>query len=71
MGFTRDMSKSGIYVVCDNKSLVPAGASIEVEVLLPLSGQAERLRLRTEGSVLRSGESGEDMGFAVAAEFGC
>jgi hypothetical protein len=72
MGFSRDMCRSGMYVVCDGDSVVPVGMRLEVYALLPSLGehQVDGIRLQAEGSVVRAGEAGEPVGFAIAADFG-
>jgi hypothetical protein len=70
MGFTRDMCRSGAYVLCRNESVVPVGMRIEMELLLPsLGGRTEGVRLQAEGSVARPGHADESIGFAVMIQF--
>ncbi len=71
MGFTRDMCRSGVYVMCRDESIVPVGARVEMELLLPsLGGRTEGVRLQAQGSVVRPGREDESTGFAVLIQFG-
>ncbi len=70
MGFTRDMCRSGLYVLCRDDSIVPVGMKVRMEMLLPsLSGRTEGVRIRAEGSVVRPGHQDESTGFALVAQF--
>ncbi len=71
MGFTRDMCKSGVYVLCREDRVVPVGTRVWMELLLPsLSGRTEGVRLQAEGSVVRPSREDESTGFAVMIQFG-
>jgi hypothetical protein len=62
-GHTRDISVSGIYV--STTDVPPEGSELRMEVLLPpAQGNGNRVRLRAEGSVVRS----DSRGFAAIAE---
>ena len=69
-GFTRDIGTSGLYVV-SNRSL-PVGTKLQLDIHLPC-GEGVRYPialLRATGSVVRTGESGEEHGFAAAGNVG-
>jgi PilZ domain len=67
-GFTRDISRGGLFVY----SLIPppSGVSVELEVMLPpLEESGHGVRLRSEGRVLRIERTGERAGFAATGDF--
>jgi len=67
-GFTRDISRSGLFVY----SLIPppSGVSVELEVMLPpLAESGHGVRLQSEGRVLRIERKGEKTGFAATGDF--
>lgn len=67
-GFTRDISSEGLFVV--SSSLPPVGTAITLEVSLPaIEFDTPGLDLRFEGVVVRSEESTEGGGLAVAGHF--
>jgi PilZ domain-containing protein len=68
-GFTRDISASAAYVVCE-KSYCPAqGEIVAIQLILPSVAhlEAQGIKLKFKGHVLRSGEFQEESGFAVLA----
>lgn len=68
-GFTRDVSTSGTYILCDEfRPLM--GNSLSIVVLLP-SHDAKNagLKLKAAATVVRSGERNEKNGFAVITDF--
>jgi hypothetical protein len=68
-GYTRDISRSGVFV--DSQSCPTVGDEVQVEVRLAglrVAGGFE-LRLRAAGRVVRLAGSGEESGFAAQAEF--
>lgn len=50
-GVTRDMSVAGIFVL--TATCPPANASVQMEVLLPISDGASRARMKSDMRVLR------------------
>lgn len=67
-GFTRDISKDGLFVYSPIPP--PPGVTVEVEVMLPpLEEAGHGVRLQSEGTVLRIERKGEHTGFAATGEF--
>ena len=67
-GFTRDISRRGLFVY----SLIPpsSGVTVELEVMLPpLAESGHGVRLQSEGRVLRIERKGEKAGFAATGDF--
>jgi hypothetical protein len=65
LGYTRDISPSGVFVLTND--LVPSGTAVTLEVALPsLRGQTPGAFLRTVGHVVRR----ERAGFAAVADMG-
>src|ERR1017187_3704391 len=67
-GFTRDISRRGLFV----HSLIPppSGVSVDLEVMLPpLAESGHGVRLQSEGRVLRIERKGEHTGFAATGDF--
>ena len=67
-GFTRDISRRGLFVY----SLIPppSGVSVDLEVMLPpLAESGHGVRLQSEGRVLRIERKGERAGFAATGDF--
>jgi hypothetical protein len=64
VGFTRDLSAKGAFVLCSKR--VPANAAVEIEILLPTSGEVPGTTVRAKAHVVRKGA----MGFAVEGQFG-
>jgi hypothetical protein len=66
-GSSRDISASGIFVVC---STLPAiGTEIQFEVQLPPVSEGTRgMQLRSTGRVVRLAGPGEEPGFGARAE---
>ena len=67
-GFTRDISRRGLFVY----SLIPppSGVTVELEVMLPpLAESGHGVRLQSEGRVLRIERKGEQAGFAATGDF--
>ena len=72
VGFTRDISASGAYVLCE-KSYCPAqGDTVSIQLILPpiADMDAPGTKLEFEGQVLRTGDGQQECGFAVLAEYG-
>jgi hypothetical protein len=71
-GFTRDISASGVYVLCEESHCPSRGDTVTLQLILPSIADAEGrgLKLKSKGQVLRTGELAEQSGFAVVAEFG-
>jgi len=63
-GFTRDVSAKGAFVLCSES--VPANAMVDIELLLPTSGEVPGTTVRAKAHVVRNG----DIGFAVEGQFG-
>lgn len=63
-GFTRDVSTNGAFVLCSEP--VPANTVVEMEILLPTSGELPGTAVRAKAQVLRN----KAIGFAVAGQFG-
>lgn len=67
-GFTRDVSKAGVFVVA--KSLPPAGEMVQLDVLFSFH-DTSRIRMKAEGRIVRV-EDGNRIssttGFAVEAK---
>ncbi len=67
-GFTRDISKDGLFVYSPIPP--PPGVTVEVEVMLPpLEESGHGVRLSSEGRVLRIERKGEHSGFAATGDF--
>lgn len=71
-GFTKNVSESGLYVLCEAADRPKAGKQLKIEVLLPSpnSDSAPNVRLKSTGRVLRVSSIGQPSGFAVLARFG-
>lgn len=71
-GFTRDISASAAYVLCETASRPTAGEIVTIQLLLPpiANLEAQGIKLKFKGHVLRSGEWQEEGGFAVLANCG-
>lgn len=69
--FTRDISTSGIYILCDRER-PPANSPVQIQVDLVVAenpAPATRLRLTATGLVVRHGDPPlEECGFAVDAQ---
>ena len=64
-GHTRDISVAGVFIL--TAGLIPEGSVVRMEVTLPpLHAKGQRVRLRTQGRVVRT----EDNGFAAIANMG-
>jgi PilZ domain-containing protein len=68
-GFTRDISASAAYVVCEKSYCPIQGDIVEIQLILPSVAhlEAQGIKLKFKGHVLRSGEFQEESGFAVLA----
>lgn len=65
LGYTRDISPSGVFVLTNDQ--LPSGTAVTLEVTLPsLRGQTPGAFLRTVGHVVRR----ERTGFAAVANMG-
>ena len=64
VGFTRDVSAKGAFVLCSKS--VPPNAMVEIEILLPTSGEVPRTAMRAKAHVVRQ----EAMGSAMEGHFG-
>ena len=67
-GFTRDISAKGAFVLCSEPA--PANAAVEIEILLPTSGDVPGTAVRAKAHVVRLHEQTENTGFAVEGPFG-
>ena len=64
-GHTRDISVAGVFIL--TPGLIPESSVVRMEVNLPpLHAKGQRVRLRTQGRVIRT----EDNGFAAIANMG-
>jgi hypothetical protein len=63
-GFTRDVSTKGAFVLCSEP--VPANAVVEIEILLPTSGEVPGIAVRAKAHVVRNNA----IGFAVEGQIG-
>jgi hypothetical protein len=64
-GHTRDISIAGVFIL--TSGLIPEGSVVRMEVSLPPANvKGQRIRLRTQGRVIRT----EDNGFAAIAHMG-
>jgi hypothetical protein len=67
-GFTRDISKEGLFVYSPIPP--PLDVAVELEVMLPpLEESGHGVRLQSEGRVLRIERKGEHTGFAATGDF--
>ena len=67
-GFTRDISREGLFVYSPIPP--PSGVTVEVEVMLPpLEESGHGVRLWSEGKVLRIERKSEHTGFAATGDF--
>jgi hypothetical protein len=71
-GFTRDVSASGAYVLCEESSYPAQGDTVAIQLILPPIADMETQGMTLEfiGQVLRTGDFPEESGFAVLAEAG-
>lgn len=71
-GFTKNLSASGLYLLCEESDRPRLGNDIEVEVLLPSvhRDSGPNLRLKSRGRVERLNSPNEPSGCAVATSFG-
>jgi len=70
-GFTRDISASGVYVLCEKNHCPAQGEIVKIQLFLPSIGDLETpgMKLRSKGQVLRTDDFPEECGFAVLADF--
>lgn len=70
-GFTRDISASGVYVLCEKKYCPAQGDTVTIQLILPsiVDLEPRGLKLKSRGRVLRTGDFPEESGFALLAEF--
>lgn len=69
VGRTRDISISGVFVVCSSPPSVGTPVGLEIE-LPPLERNApQHLRLETQGKVTRVTGTDHDSGFAATSQF--
>jgi hypothetical protein len=70
-GFTRDISARGVYVLCEKSSSPAQGDIVTIELILPslVDQEAQGMKLKSKGRVLRTGDPSEESGFAVLADF--
>ena len=67
-GFTRDISASGVFILCAYPP--PEGSRPQIEVLLPAQRHPEQgLKLSSEALVTRVGGTGDGKGFAAVSAF--
>jgi PilZ domain len=71
-GFTRDISVSGAYVLCEKNLRPGQGNTVTIQLILPsfVDFEAQGMKLKSRGQVLRTDDFPEESGFAVRAEFG-
>ena len=71
-GFTRDVSTTGAYILCEKEAERPALDSLlNLQVLIPsLNSASHGLRLTGVATVVRNSTANEELGFAVAGELG-
>jgi len=72
-GLTRDISASGVYVLCEKNHCPAEGDTVTIQLILPSIGddvEAQGMKLKSRGPVLRTADFPEESGFAVLAEFG-
>jgi PilZ domain len=71
-GFTRDISASGAYVLCEKSCCPTPGDTVAIQLILPpiANMEGQGMKLNFEGQVLRTGDFQEESGFAVLAEYG-
>jgi hypothetical protein len=71
-GFTRDMSTTGAYIMCEKEAERPTlSSSLTIQVLIPsLTAKSPGMRLTGVATVVRTSAPNEEPGFAVAGEFG-
>jgi hypothetical protein len=67
-GFTRDVSTNGVFVLCSEE--LPLAATVQIEILLPSSGQVPGTALKSTGRVVRNYGESEAAGFAIEGQFG-
>jgi hypothetical protein len=69
VGRTRNISISGVFVVCSSPPSVGTPVGLEIE-LPPLERNApEHLRLETQGNVIRVTGADQEIGFAATSQF--
>lgn len=71
-GLTRDISTSGVYVLCEKNYCPAQGDTVTVKLILPSIAdvEAQGMKLKSKGQVVRTADFPEESGFAVLAEFG-
>ena len=67
-GFTRDVSTTGVFVLCREK--LPLNTTVEIEILLPTSGKLPGTAVKTTGWVVRTYGENEGAGLAIEGQFG-
>jgi hypothetical protein len=70
-GVTRDISVSGVYVLCEKSRCPAPGNTVTTQLILPSIEDLETqgMKLKSKGQVVRVGNFPEESGFAVLAEF--
>jgi len=70
-GLTRDISTSGVYVLCEGSRCPAPGDTVTIQLTLPsiVNLEAQGMMLKSKGQVVRTGDLPEESGFAVLAEF--
>jgi hypothetical protein len=70
-GLTRDISTSGVYILCEKDQCPAHGESVTIDLILPsiVDLEAEGMNLRSKGPVVRTDDFPEKCGFAVMADF--
>lgn len=67
--FTRDLSRSGAFVLCEDGCELQIGQQVWIQGLLPtISSGGKAISFHAQGSVVRHSSQGEQPGFAVLAE---
>lgn len=71
-GFTRDVSASGAYILCEESRYPAQGDTVEIQLILPPVAAVETrgMKLEFKGRVVRAADFREDSGFVVLAESG-
>jgi PilZ domain len=69
MGWTRDISASGVFVI--SPVAMAVGTRVRLEVYLPplAPNTSQRLRLEAIGKIIRVSKTGKDRGFAATYKY--
>jgi PilZ domain len=70
-GFTRDLSSTGVFVLCSREDCPAFGTSVAMQIMLPpIHAEAHGITLRCDGRVVRVNSPEFVSGFAAIADFG-